>query len=237
MSAKLVYRTGLTLLFSMLGIFTAEAQVSSAAGSGSITGTVIDPQGAVIQGAKVEVTNELTKAPYTTKTDNTGFYRFSRLASGDYRVRFISQGFKTETKTVAVAPSTDTRLDVKLAVGEWMSSGPVVTVAEVPVIALDSEPLPTVPLVGGIAGKVVNRKGRAISGVRISVINAAGDILETITDNDGIYHLSSLAAGSYSVRLEAKGSQRETKIGVQVTPSQLTFLHSELKPSPPPGKN
>jgi hypothetical protein len=223
----MAWRVGLALLVLMFRICWVEAQISAAA-TGSITGTVIDPQGAVISGAQIEAKNESTKAPYATKTDNTGFYRLSGLTSRDYSVRFISQGFKTENKTVVVTSATDTRLDVKLAVGElW--SGPVVSTPQVPVIVVESEPLPTVALIGGIAGKVVGRRGRAIAGVRITVTSTAGDISETVTDNSGDYSLSNLPAGTYSVRLEAQGFQPETKTGVEVVLSTVTRLHSKLK--------
>jgi hypothetical protein len=227
---RTAWRAVLALLVLMFSMCWVEAQVAADTASGSVAGTVIDPQGAVIHGAQVEATNDLTKAQYKTKTDNTGFYRVSGLASGNYSVRFVSQGFKTETKSVAVSPSTDTLLDVKLAVGEWFGgSYPVVNIPLVPVITAGSEPLPPVPLVGGIAGKVVDRRGRAIPGVRITVTSAAGDTSETATDSNGDYSLSNLPAGTYSVRLEAKRFQPETKTGVQVILSQLTRLHSKLK--------
>ena len=58
----------------VLSVLPLQAQVDT----GSITGTVTDPSGAVVNGAKVTLTNEGTAASLTTTTGSDGLYRFSR---------------------------------------------------------------------------------------------------------------------------------------------------------------
>src|SRR5215831_389520 len=62
---------------------------------GSISGTVTDPQGAVISGAQVKATHLDTGAVYTTTSDSSGLFRFNALTAGGNKVEISAQGFKT----------------------------------------------------------------------------------------------------------------------------------------------
>ncbi len=62
---------------------------------GSISGTVTDPQGAVVSGAQVKATNTATGAPLTTTTDGSGLFHFNLIPVGEYKVEVSATGFKT----------------------------------------------------------------------------------------------------------------------------------------------
>src|SRR5215470_14124336 len=62
---------------------------------GSISGTVIDPQGAVVSGAEVKATQKDTGQAFTTTTENSGLFRFNLLPAGTYKIEVTGQGFKT----------------------------------------------------------------------------------------------------------------------------------------------
>ena len=64
------------------------------AATGSITGTIIDPAGAVIAGATVEVKNSQTGATYPVVSTNTGNYSVSQLPPGTYELDVTVPGFK-----------------------------------------------------------------------------------------------------------------------------------------------
>ncbi|HLK09625.1 MAG TPA: carboxypeptidase regulatory-like domain-containing protein [Candidatus Angelobacter sp.] len=87
---------------------------------GSISGSVIDPQGAVVSGAQVKAKNTETGVVFATTTDSAGFYRFNLLPVGTYVVEITSQGFKTTTQSnVLVGAGRDTGLgSIKISVGE-----------------------------------------------------------------------------------------------------------------------
>ncbi|HET6842713.1 MAG TPA: carboxypeptidase regulatory-like domain-containing protein [Candidatus Angelobacter sp.] len=101
---------------------------------GSISGTVIDPQGAVVPAAQVKATNTDTGAVYTTTSDNAGLFRFNLIPSGSYKVEISSPGFSgTLENGVAVAAGVDSSLgSVKLSVGQ--ASTTVEVSAEAPLI-------------------------------------------------------------------------------------------------------
>src|SRR3984957_16751970 len=64
------------------------------AGTGTITGTVRDPAGAVVPSAPIEVRNTETNVPYPTTTTDTGAYSVSQLPPGSYSVTASAAGFK-----------------------------------------------------------------------------------------------------------------------------------------------
>lgn len=60
---------------------------------GTVTGTVVDPNGAVIAGAEVTLTSSQTKVGRTTTTNGEGLYRFEAVDPGSYSIKFSSSGF------------------------------------------------------------------------------------------------------------------------------------------------
>lgn len=71
--------------------FPAQAQVTTAA----FYGTVTDPSGAVVAGAKVSLTNQGTGATVSKTTGPDGTFVFDFLRVGTYRLRIEAEGFKT----------------------------------------------------------------------------------------------------------------------------------------------
>ena len=100
---------------------------------GSISGTVKDPQGAVVSGAQVKAT-QAGGVAYTTTSDNSGFFRFSLIPPGTYKVEVINKGFKTSVQNnVQVVAGSDTSVGaIGLAVGE--TSAIVEVTADAPLI-------------------------------------------------------------------------------------------------------
>lgn len=85
---------------------------------GKILGTVTDPAGAVIAGAKVTVTNAATRVSYNAETDKDGFYQVLSLPIGDYIVAVEKTGFKKEiTDQKNLLINQNLRIDLKLQVG------------------------------------------------------------------------------------------------------------------------
>jgi hypothetical protein len=62
---------------------------------GQIFGIIVDPQGAVITGAQVKVTNRDRGITRTVKTDSTGSWLVSGMPSGTVKIEASATGFKT----------------------------------------------------------------------------------------------------------------------------------------------
>ena len=101
---------------------------------GSISGTATDPQGAVINNAKVTATHSQTGQTFTTTSDSAGLFRFNLIPAGDYKLEVAAAGFSSAVQNnVSVTPGKDTGVGtIKLAVGqanttvEVVSSAPLV---------------------------------------------------------------------------------------------------------------
>src|SRR4051812_7562821 len=64
---------------------------------GTITGTVTDPAGAAVAGAKVTATDINTNEVRETTTSGEGSYTLPQLKADPYKVTVEAQGFKTST--------------------------------------------------------------------------------------------------------------------------------------------
>ncbi|HVG28947.1 MAG TPA: TonB-dependent receptor [Pyrinomonadaceae bacterium] len=92
----------------------APAQVTT----GALAGVVKDPNGAVVAGATVKVTNADTGISRDTTTNEEGFYRVTNLTpGGNYTVEVTAVGFAAQrAEHVAVRLATENSADVQLAV-------------------------------------------------------------------------------------------------------------------------
>jgi hypothetical protein len=103
------------LLSILLAAFTATAQTSR----GTVSGTVTDPNGAVLSGAAVTLTNLQTNVSRDTTTSAEGFYRFDAVDPGTYSVKINSSGFSEVTKTnVPVLANQIADVSAQMTVGQ-----------------------------------------------------------------------------------------------------------------------
>jgi hypothetical protein len=95
---------------------------------GTITGTVSDPDGAVVAGAPVEAKQLETGAVYQTASSTTGNYTLSQLPTGTYELTVTVSGFKKSVRQNLFLPVAQTlRIDVVLEVGTNTESVTVTT--------------------------------------------------------------------------------------------------------------
>src|SRR5437868_6811770 len=85
------------VLFVMLALlsFAAALLAQTTVGTGSLVGTVTDPSGAVVNGAKVTITNSATGQAINATSNQSGTYNSGALTPGNYKVQVASQGFRT----------------------------------------------------------------------------------------------------------------------------------------------
>src|SRR5579875_68974 len=74
------------------------AAIYAQAVTGTVLGTVTDSSGAVVQNAKVTLTEVNTGIVHTAQTNASGNYTFPDLPEGNYSVTVEAAGFKKETK-------------------------------------------------------------------------------------------------------------------------------------------
>ena len=143
--------------FSFLGILLFSAiPIFGSIDRGQVQGTVTDPQGAVMPGVAVRVTDVATGVSSRLTTNSTGFYLATELVPGKYLVHFEMKGFTpVDVTDVLVTAGTTITTDARLQVGATTQS--VEVKAETPLVettssnfttALDKNYIENMPLQG-----------------------------------------------------------------------------------------
>ena len=101
-------RARILFVFFLLAAVSLSAQTFR----GTILGTVTDPSGAVVSGAKVTVKNTGTGLERSTETSGDGSYSRPRIADRPYNVTVTQSGFQTfVAKGVTVDVASERRVD------------------------------------------------------------------------------------------------------------------------------
>src|SRR6185436_17557722 len=120
---KNCFRRGFHFAVWVAGMLLALSSMFAQSSTQSVLGLITDATGAVIQGAKVTLTNTDTNVVLTTTTNETGNYSFPLLQVGNYDVRVEAQGFKSEVvRGIRVETAAQFRQDVRLDVGSIAES-------------------------------------------------------------------------------------------------------------------
>ncbi len=119
------------LLFSLLILSSAvPAHLFAQEVTAAINGTVTDPSGGVVKGAKVTATDLDRGTVWPSTTNGDGAYAFPRLPIGTYSVKVESSGFQAQERpNIALQLNQKARLDFQLKVGQMSQT---VTVSEAP---------------------------------------------------------------------------------------------------------
>jgi hypothetical protein len=105
----------MSLLFLAAFVLLTHCRFVHAQAVGTITGTVSDPSGAVIAGARITATRVETGVAQSTVTTGTGTYTIPSLVVGTYDILAEAQGFKSGTATGIALDVAQTRVvDFKL---------------------------------------------------------------------------------------------------------------------------
>jgi hypothetical protein len=135
LSARQELRIRLTLLVLPVLIFQA-APLRGQALYGTILGTIMDSSHAVVGGARVTVTEAETNFRRSESSNESGFFVFSNLDPGTYRVEVEHPGFRKVVRTnIGLTPNTTIRADVELTPGEVTEI--VDVTAEAPLLQTD----------------------------------------------------------------------------------------------------
>src|SRR6185437_12379980 len=105
--------------------------------TGSVTGQVFDPAGAVVSNATVTATSDSTSLTRTTKTTSAGLYNFAALPPSIYTVSVAAPGFQTLTRrNVVLNVAATLPVNFRLSVASAAAS---VDVQDVPVAPVETD--------------------------------------------------------------------------------------------------
>jgi len=165
--------------------------------TGSIVGTVTDPQGGVVSDATVVARQVDTGIERTTKTTSDGLFRFDSLPPAVYNIRVEASGFaKAEVNGVKLQVGEQRDVNLKLAVTgatitvDVTAAAPLVETSKTDVSSVIDEKtvatLPTTTSFNGIGGAANDYAGLAAiaPGVRYDFTGNSSDLMGPGAVND-----------------------------------------------------
>ncbi len=113
MKFQIIYRAALFIAATLLLNILALAQTRV----GTIQGTVKDPQGAVVAGATVTLTQPVTGYHQSAQTDAQGIFRLVNVPFNTYAVKVQATGFQPLEQSIDLKSALPVSLDLTLSLG------------------------------------------------------------------------------------------------------------------------
>ena len=111
------YRGALARMFPILVLILIAATASAQSGNaGTVRGTVTDPTGAVIPGATVHLSNQMSGLDRSATTDDAGLFTIPNIPFSAYRIVVVANGFASLSRNVQVSSSVGTSLNLVLQI-------------------------------------------------------------------------------------------------------------------------
>ena len=103
---------------------------SSSANSGTVRGTVLDPSGAAIMGATVEIQNPVSRYNKSVQTDTQGKFEFDNVPYNNYHLSASAKGFQGGEQDVNVRSPLPVETKISVAIGVANESVTVTTAGD-----------------------------------------------------------------------------------------------------------
>lgn len=118
---RLKYLSVLPLLVCSFAVARC-ASAQAAGNSGSVTGTVADPSGAVVPKAVVEIHNPVSEFDQSITTDSSGSFSFTNVPFNPYHLSVMAAGFALYAQDVDVNSALPITLKIGLKIGAASST-------------------------------------------------------------------------------------------------------------------
>ncbi|RSS40540.1 MFS transporter [Streptomyces sp. WAC08241] len=139
-------------------------------GAGRLAGSVVTADGTPVRDAAVTLTDVRGEVVASTRSGREGGYVITELVAGEYTLAASAPAFRPAALPVSVQASRETRQDIELAGGAVLR------------------------------GTVRAGGGRAVEDARVTLLDAAGNVVDTLTTGaDGTFRFIDLSSGEYTV--------------------------------------
>src|SRR6185503_11097312 len=101
----------------ILAIFAAAISISAQTRIGTIQGTIKDPNGALVPGATVTLTQPVTGYKQSATTDAQGTFRIVNVPFNTYTVRAEAAGFQSAEQHLDLESAVPLTVDFNMTVG------------------------------------------------------------------------------------------------------------------------
>ncbi|SFN10947.1 drug resistance transporter, EmrB/QacA subfamily [Streptomyces sp. cf124] len=139
-------------------------------GAGRLAGVVRTADGRTVSDATVTLTDVRGEVVVTTRSGEAGEYLITELVAGEYTLAAGAHSYRPAALPVTVRAARETRQDIELAGGALLR------------------------------GTVRAGGGRPVEDARVTLLDAAGNVVDTITTGiDGTFRFVDLSSGEYTV--------------------------------------
>ena len=205
-------------LFLIIGpLVLGIAAFSQSMSAGTISGTIVDPNKAVVVNATVTLENTVTGYKRSTNTGTDGAFRFDNVPFNNYTYSVSASGFSDARGDISVRTSVPTTLTIPLTVG---SATATVTISSGAGEVLENVPSAHTDVDQSLISRLpVRSPGSGLSDV---VTLAAPGV---VADSNGLFHpLGDHAQTSYSVDNQPISDQQSKTFSTQLPPNAVQSL-------------
>ncbi|MGH9513193.1 MAG: carboxypeptidase regulatory-like domain-containing protein [Terriglobales bacterium] len=222
-SYKKSLRAALLLVFCCTLSISIYAQSNSA----SVSGTILDPSGAVVPKATVEIHNPVSGFDSTTVTDASGKFTFENVPFNPYHMTVTATGFASYVQDIDVRSALPLDVKVNLQVG---GSSETVTVEGEAADLLENDPTGHTDVDRGLFDKIpLESESSSVS----SLVTLASP--GVAADSNGLFHgLGDHASNSFSVDGQPITDQQSKVFSNQIPLDSIESL--TVIPGAPPAE-
>lgn len=208
---------GVICTFALL-LFCARTPAQAGIDTGSVTGTIKDPTGAMVVGARCTLTNTGTGVSKTTLSTSAGAYTFPLVQVGTYQLTVSAKGFKdSKLSGIVLHLGSTVTEDVRLQVGAAneqilvTSAAPLLQAQNASLgMTVDHAMANELPIFGGSGGRNILTLTTLAPGVQIKGPNSSAGL--------GNLLVHGTQSGSVAVRLNGADDNAEVFGGVTIPP-------------------
>jgi Carboxypeptidase regulatory-like domain len=220
------YKKSLFAAFTGVFYLTLSLAAYAQSGGSSISGTVLDPSGAVVPNAKVEIHNPVSAFDRSTTTDKSGNFSFPNVPFNPYHMTVTASGFAQSAQDVDVRSAVPVTVKVSLTVA---GSSTAVTV-EAGADLVENDPTGHTDVDRKLFDKIpLESQSSSVS----SLVTLASP--GVAADSNGLFHgLGDHASNSFSVDGQPITDQQSKVFSNQIPVDSIDSL--EVIPGAPPAE-
>ena len=132
---------------------------STSANSGTVRGTVLDPSGAAVKGATVQIQNPVSRYNQSAQTDSSGRFEFDNVPYNPYHTTALAAGFETAELDADVHSAIPVELKFSLKIGTSTTSLTVTDAGDL----LETDPTAHTDVDRALFDKTASRKPIVVS--------------------------------------------------------------------------
>ena len=196
---KRIIRLVLFTSLCILVFFSANiAPVFGQTDTGRITGTVTDPTGSVVAGAKIVVKSADNGTTRETTTNSAGIYTVPGLKPDTYEVTISSSGFQSMVRHVDVAVSSTMDVSIQLRIGNATTTVEVIGTTDANTVNVESQTLSET-----ISETQLNELPTSPTRNPYALVGTSGNVTEDMQSNRGAgYAINGMRSASTNILLD-----------------------------------